>query len=77
MSDDTIQPTGLDALIRALTILRKYGKPDYPTHCEHDVLFLKINPSEVSESDRSELDDLGFGIEEASGEFFVSYRFWP
>jgi len=30
----------MDDLIKALQILRKYGNPKYPTHCEHDTLYI-------------------------------------
>ena len=50
-------------LIKALQILLKYGNPDYPTHCEHDVLTIcGIDPSSVSEADLVELDELGFFV---------------
>ena len=32
----------MDDLIAALTILRKYGNPQWPTHCEHDILYVAI-----------------------------------
>ena len=39
-------------LIKALQILLKYGNPDYPTHCEHDVLFIcNIDPLSISVED--------------------------
>ena len=39
-------------LIEALTILLKYGNPDYPTHCEHDVMYIcGIEPEQVSEEE--------------------------
>lgn len=54
----------MDDLIKALQILKKYGNPDFPTHCEHDVLTINpdINPDDVSESDKAELQELGFDI---------------
>lgn len=62
----------MEDLIKALQILLKYGNPKYPTHCEHDCLFVGINPSIVSESDIIELDKLGF-CEGDGG--FNSYRY--
>lgn len=50
----------MDDLIEALTILRKYGNPEWPTHCEHDVLTVDIDPSLVSKEDLAKLDELGF-----------------
>lgn len=64
----------MDDLIKALTILRKYGNPDYPTHCEHDELLVLIDPSKVSDEDVQELEKLGFH-EENSQDCFVSYKF--
>lgn len=62
----------MDDLIKALTILKKYGSPAFPTHCEHDVLMVLIDPSKVSEEDLATLDDLGFFP--ADG-VFQSFRF--
>lgn len=61
-------------LIEALTIFLKYGDPEWPTHCEHDVMQVCIDPALVSEEDLSKLDDLGFfPDEEFDG--FKSYKF--
>jgi hypothetical protein len=68
---------GLDGLIEALTILRKYGNPDHPTHCEHDVLSITplIRPGDVTEEDRKKLDKLGFIAGSDGDEYFYSYRY--
>jgi hypothetical protein len=61
-------------LIEALTILMKYGNPQYPTHCEHDELFVDIDPEKVSVEDKARLDELGFiPQDEPCG--FISFRF--
>jgi len=65
----------MDDLIKALQILRKYGNPDYPTNCSHDVLFIDINPEIVSEEDVEELDKLGFFISEEDSEGFTSFKY--
>lgn len=52
-------PTGLDALIEALTILRRYGNVEYSTHCEHDELTICVDPAKVSAADKARLDELG------------------
>lgn len=65
----------MDDLIKALTILRKYGNPNYPTHCEHDVLTVGIDPADVSEEDLAELDELGFHPSDEYPDCFESYRF--
>lgn len=64
-------------LIEALKIFLKYGNPDYPTHCEHDVLMIcGIDPSVVSDSDKERLDGLGFFVgSEYGDEAFMSYKF--
>jgi hypothetical protein len=67
----------MEDLIKALQILLKYGNPEWPTQCEHDILIVwGIDPSIVSEEDIKTLDDLGFTISGEYGEdTFVSYRF--
>lgn len=64
-------------LIEALQILLKYGDPTSPTHCEHDVLSIAgINPDDVSEDDKLQLDSLGFFVSDEYGvDEFRSYRF--
>lgn len=64
----------MDNLIKGLQILRKYGNPDFPTHCEHDELTVCINPNIVSDEDIGKLDELGF-IAEKDDECFISFRF--
>ncbi len=66
---------GLDALIEALTIFRKYANPHSPTTCAHDELWIcGITPEEVSSTDTDRLETLGFIIDEDLGAF-LSYRF--
>lgn len=62
----------MDDLIKALQIFRKYGNPEWPTHCEHDVLTVCIEPDLVSEEDTAALEELHFGPDEY-GEGFISY----
>lgn len=48
-------------LIEALTIFARYRDLEWPTHCEHDVLYVVgISYAEVSDEDRARLDELGF-----------------
>ena len=64
----------MEDLIKALTIFLKYGNPQYPFHCEHDKLYLwGIDPSEVSDNDLKELENLGFFVSEDDG--IISYRY--
>lgn len=67
----------MDKLIEALQIFLKYGNPLYPTHCEHDVLYIcEIDPKVVSEEDKKHLDDLGFFVSgEEDENCFISFRF--
>lgn len=68
---------GLDALIASLQIIRKYGNPAYPTHCEHDVLTVcHIDVAGISQEDIDLLKDLGFFVADDDGEKVLkSYRF--
>jgi|TARA_R110000765_G_scaffold415883_1_gene517307 hypothetical protein len=67
----------MEQLIEALQILLKYGNPDNPTHCEHDVLYIcGIDPIDVSEEDIETLDGMGFFISNAYGdECFMSFKY--
>jgi hypothetical protein len=63
-------------LIKALQIFLKYGNPEYPVHCEHDVMYImEIDPNDVSDEDKAELDRLGFFVADSPEECFMSYRF--
>lgn len=65
----------MEKLIEALQIFLKYGNPKWPTHCEHDVLWIcGIEPDQVSEQDKKRLDELGFFIDE-SDNCFKSFRY--
>jgi len=64
----------MDDLIHALMIFRKYSDTQWPTHCEHDVLTVNINPEIVSEEDIALLSDLGFFTDD-DDENFKSYAF--
>lgn len=62
----------MNDLIEALQIFAKYGNPHNPTHCEHDELFVMIDPSIVSDIDLKRLEELSF---RANDGLFTSYRF--
>ncbi len=64
----------MDDLIEALQIMSKYDKPAYPTHCEHDELFVFVDPSLVTPEDLGKLRKLGFFADEGE-QCFKSYRF--
>ncbi len=63
----------MDDLIEALTIFRKYGNPDNPTHCEHDELMVMIDPDDVIPDDIARL--LALGFDRASNDYFYSFKF--
>gem|GEM_PF-744981 len=63
-------------LIKALMIFLKYRNPDYPTHCEHDVLqIMGITKDEVSAEDAATLEELGFFWSQEDGGAWISFRF--
>lgn len=66
----------MDQLIKALQIFLKYDNPTYPTHCEHDELWIcgNYDPARMSAEDVAELDELGFHWDE-SDESFKSFWF--
>lgn len=64
----------MNNLIKALQIFLKYGDPQFPTHCEHDVLSVAISPEDVSEEDTAKLFLLGF-VPGDEHDNFISYRF--
>lgn len=66
----------MEDLIKALQIFMKYGNPDYPTHCEHDVMYIcGIDPGEVSDEDKKALDELGFFAGEEDADGFMSFKY--
>lgn len=64
----------MDDLIKALTIFRKYTDAKWPTHCEHDVLYVMVDPSKVSAEDTEELKNLSFNPN-TDLDNFESFRF--
>lgn len=62
----------MDDLIKALQIFRKYSNEEWPTHCEHDILYVCVDPSLVSDKDKEELEKLSFTAEDYR---FYSFRF--
>ncbi|MFA5767448.1 MAG: hypothetical protein WC919_05985 [Candidatus Paceibacterota bacterium] len=64
----------MDDLIEALTILRKYGNPSYPTNCTHDELMIAVSPDGVSPEDLKRLEELGVQPN-SDGDSFYSFKF--
>lgn len=46
--------------IEAMEIFSKYTDGDFFFGCEHDELYVFVSPDDVSEDDKSKLDELGF-----------------
>lgn len=61
-------------LIRAFQIFGRYTSSEYPTSCEHDVMYVYVEPNKVSLKDINELQDLGFESDNDL-ECFVSTKF--
>jgi len=61
-------------LIEALTIFSKYTNSNYPTSCEHDILYVQVDPAEVTYDDKTKLNDLGFHADIDNHNFY-SYTF--
>ena len=62
-------------LIEALTIFQKYtGPEDSLTSCEHDVMYVCVDPGTVGEADIARLDVLGFKADRRN-QCFQSYRY--
>ena len=60
-------------LIEALTIFSKYTDEEYVTCCEHDVLYVIVDPAIVSAEDKARLNALGFIP--SRNDTFLSYRY--
>lgn len=67
----------MDDLIEALTIIRKYENNQFPTSCDHDVLYVALDTEEhpVSKEDLKRLNELGFFPDDENGGGFMSYTF--
>jgi len=64
----------MDDLIIALQILRQYKNPEFPTYCEHDILYIKVKPKKVSNEDIIMLGELGVHPNYEK-KCFISYKF--
>ncbi len=65
----------MNDLIEALQIFLKYGDPYAPFNCDHDVLWVNIDPDLVSDEDKARLDELSFFIGEEYEGGFTSFRY--
>jgi hypothetical protein len=57
-----------------MKIFSKYNKDEWPTNCSHDVFFVAVDPSVVTDEEKSRLKDLEF-IEDEDSEGFISFHF--
>jgi hypothetical protein len=73
-SEVLLLETTMQDLIKALQIFAKYTDTKWPTHCEHDEMFVMVDPSDVSPEDLEVLEALSF-TPSSTGETFSSYRF--
>ena len=66
----------MEKLIKALQIFLKYDNPQFPTHCEHDELWIcgDFDPEKMSAEDLAELEKLEFTWDE-NDDSFKSYWF--
>ena len=70
-----LESKNMKDLIEALQIFLKYGNPDYPTTCSHDVLYVCLkNPGAISTEDQAKLNQLGFQYNRIE-EVWFSYKF--
>ena len=65
----------MEQLIEALQIFLKYKNEQFPTHCEHDVMYVVgIEEDAVSLEDTAKLKELGFFWSEDDNSF-KSFRY--
>lgn len=64
----------MEDLIEALQIFLKYGNKKCPTSCEHDILYVDVDPSIVSDKDKKTLDELGFFFVDEN-DCFASFKY--
>lgn len=75
MSNAAYEAPKLSDLIEALQIFLKYGDVEWPTHCEHDELWItNVDASALTPEDALRLAELGFDYDE-DDECYKSYAF--
>ena len=65
----------MENLIKALQIFLKHGDVAYPTHCEHDVLYIFPQSDDFTDEELAELEKLGFYHNDDAGYGFKSYHY--
>lgn len=61
-------------LIEALTIFSKYSNAKRPTSCDHDTLYVNIDPKGINSEDITKLENLGF-LADFNNRYFYSFVF--
>lgn len=61
-------------LIKAFKIFAKYSDSSHPTGCEHDTLYVYVDPAKVSDEAKERLNELGFIADDELGRFY-SFRY--
>jgi hypothetical protein len=61
-------------LVRALQIFNRYTDSEFPTSCEHNQMFVHVDPKQVNQSDITELENIGFEVD-YDLECFVSNKY--
>lgn len=64
----------MEDLIKALRIFLKYRNKKFPTSCGHDILYVDVNPSIVSDKDKKTLYELGFFVDDEN-DCFASFKY--
>ena len=59
-------------LLEAFTLFAKYTDDAHPTCCEHDVLYVLVDPAQVAAEDRARLEALSFVAQESDRNFYSS-----
>lgn len=62
-------------LIEALELMRTHAIGPFPTHCEHDQLWVMANPEDFSAEEIAKLEELGFIPDSDGGDGFTSFLF--
>ncbi len=68
----------MENLIKALQIFMRHGNVNYPTHCEHDIMYIMPNdPDNFTEEEIAELETLGFiyGEDDYDEYSWYSYKY--
>jgi hypothetical protein len=65
----------MEDLVKAFQIFLKYNKDHHPTACEHDIIYVQVDPTVVSDEDKEELERLGFHADIEENDNFYSFRF--